>query len=148
MKIIKISLKTNVKNAIDYMIKLFKDNDGEVVFICALSLAISKLILIVEVVKTHIKNLHQINNIDCLVKTLGNTTKRVPKMEVILTKIEPIAKGLGYQSPMDEIEIEKLRNLARKEIEQQIFKKSQMIMRGYRIKRGAQFRISSKYNNN
>src|SRR4051812_27503566 len=120
MKVIKISLNTNVKNAIDYLIKLFTENEKEVVFICALSLAISKLILIVEIVKTQIKDLHQINNIDCLVKTLGNLTKRVPKMEVLLSKIEPVSKGLGYQCPMEDSEIEKLREIARKEIEQQM----------------------------
>jgi hypothetical protein len=147
MKIIKISLKTNVKNAIDYLLNLFKENDKEVVFICALSLAISKLILIVEIVKTKVENLHQINNIDCLVKNISNTIKRVPKMEVLLSKIEPVSKGLGYQSPMDESEIEKLRNLARREIEQQMIRKSQMIMRGCRVRRGAYFRISSKYKN-
>jgi hypothetical protein len=145
MRVIKISLKTNVKNAIDYMINLFKENDKEVVFICALSLAISKLILIVEIVKTKIENLHQVNNIDCLIRNIGGAVKRVPKMEVLLSRIEPVSKGLGYQSPMDESKIEELRALARVQIEQQMIRKSQQIMRGGRVRRGAHFRISPKY---
>jgi hypothetical protein len=145
MKIVKISLKTNVKNAIDYLLDLFKNNDKEVVYICALSLAISKLILIVEIIKTQIKNLHQVNNIDCLIKNINGVIKRVPKMEVIISKIEPIAKGLGYQCPMDNSEVEKIRNYLQNEIREQMIRKSQMIIRGKRVVRGSHFKISSKY---
>jgi hypothetical protein len=136
MKIIKISINTNVKNAIDHIEKILNENINEIVYICALSLAISKLILIVEIIKTKVLGLHQLNNIDCLVinNTKGEEVKRLPKMEVLLSRLEPSTKGAGYQSPFDMF----------------VFRKAgewkTRYVRGANVKkRGSNFKISSKY---
>ncbi len=112
--IIKISFDTNVKNAVSYTIMLFEKKKYDSVVLCGLSLAISKVILIAEVVKTKIKNLHQINNIDCLMakdKFNADVDKRVPKLDIILTTKEPLNKGNGYQEPMSEEEVDLLASI-------------------------------------
>jgi hypothetical protein len=84
------------------------------VVICGLSLAINKVILVAEVVKSQIKNLHQTNNIDCLIsndKFDHSIEKMVPKLEIILSKVEPKNKGTGYQKPMSEADFNKLKTL-------------------------------------
>ena len=111
MSIVKISTGTNVKNAIDYVIDLFINKKHESVKIIGLSQAITKVILIVEIIKTRIKNLHQINYIDCVIardKFDCNKSKNVPKIDVILTTKEPKEKGNGYQMPLNDEEFKKL----------------------------------------
>jgi DNA-binding protein len=101
--VIKISYETKVKSAINYVLEILEHREN--VLICGLSLAISKVILIAEIVKNKIGNLHQINNIDCLnIKDQNDTLKikRVPKLDILLSKSEPENKGLGYQPPADE----------------------------------------------
>jgi hypothetical protein len=108
---LKICFDTNVKNAINYVIHLFRDKKKESVKLIGLSLAISKVILIAEVVKTHIKKLHQVTNIDCLItkdKFNPEKIKRVPKLEILLTVNEPNIKGDGYQRPMTDNELSDL----------------------------------------
>lgn len=102
----KISLDTDVRKAIDHIEGLFKDKGYHTICICGLSLAISKVILISEIVKTHVAGLHQITNIDCLVTKKGDgEVKRTPKLDIILTRNEPDFKGMGYQKPLTFSEI-------------------------------------------
>jgi hypothetical protein len=111
MKIVKISFDTNVKNAIDYIIDLFENKHIESVKIIGLSQAITKVILIVEVIKARIQNLHQTNQIDSIVardKYDSNQTKNVPRVDILLSTKEPDEKGNGYQIPLNEIEFKKL----------------------------------------
>ncbi len=133
MKIIKISLNTNVKNTIDEIEKILNEKVDEIVYFCALSLAMSKLILIVEIIKTKVLGLHQLNKIDCLVvnNTKGEEMKRIPKMEILLTRLEPSVKDEGYQSPFDMFKFRE---------------KKVRYVRGANVKkRGANFKVSLKY---
>ncbi len=99
--VIKISYDTNVKSAINFVLDALKHREN--ILICGLSLAISKVILIAEIVKSKIENIHQINNIDCLiVNDKFDKVKRVPKLDILLSLIEPESKGLGYQAPVYE----------------------------------------------
>lgn len=115
-KIIKISFDTNVKNAISYVINLFENKKYDKVILSGLSLAISKVILITEVVKMKIKDLHQINNIDCLItkdKFNSQIEKRVPKLDITLSKSEPLnkEKETGYQKPLSKDHIDILNSI-------------------------------------
>jgi hypothetical protein len=118
--IVKISLNTNVRNAIDFVMDLFQNKNAMTVYICGLSLAISKVILVAEIVKTKIIGLHQLNNIDCVISNskssygYGSEDKRTPKLDIILTKFEPDHKGMGYQYPMDIKDIKVLHKIRKK----------------------------------
>jgi DNA-binding protein len=113
--VIKISHDTKVKSAINFVLETLKHREN--ILICGLSLAISKVILIAEIVKNKIGNLHQINNIDCL--NISDQSepfkiKRIPKLDILLSRSEPENKGLGYQPPADgniNFELWKLKNL-------------------------------------
>jgi hypothetical protein len=126
-KSIYISLETNVKNTISNIIQYFQNPKNETIYLIGLNQAISKVILIAEIVKTKIFNLHQINNMDILITDNSNKInkeedegdiKRTPKFEIILSKIEPLEKGSGYQKPLTEEEI--------KILHEQYFKKTPM----------------------
>ena len=113
-KTIKISLDTNVKSVISYIIEYFQNENNDTIYLTGLNLAISKVILIAEIVKIKIRNLHQINNMDCLITDNSykvnkendeGDLKRIPKFEIILTKKEPLVKGFGYQNPLTDEEI-------------------------------------------
>lgn len=113
-KPIKISLDTNVKNTISSIVDYLEKDENETVYLTGLNFAISKVILIAEIVKIKIRNLHQINNMDCLIANNSykinkesdeGDIKRIPKFEIILTKKEPLEKGFGYQSPLTDEEI-------------------------------------------
>jgi hypothetical protein len=126
-KSIYISLETNVKNTISNIIQYFQNPKNETIYLIGLNQAISKVILIAEIVKTKIFNLHQINNMDSLITDNSNKInkeedegdiKRTPKFEIILSKIEPLEKGSGYQKPLTEEEI--------KILHKQYFKKTPM----------------------
>jgi hypothetical protein len=117
-EVIKVSYDTDVKKAINYIEYALTKKCKNTILICGLNLAISKVILIAEIVKTRIKNLHQINKIDCLIsndKFDDSLEKRVPKLEIILTTKEPINKGMGYQNPISEDDYKKL-ELMEKEV--------------------------------
>lgn len=137
--IIKVSLKTNVKKAVNYIFDIFTNNKYDTIQIIGLSQAISKLILITEVVKSKFNDLHQINHIDSVITKVrtpmisGSITrvKRTPKLAITLTRIEPTEKGVGYQKPIcyDNLSlIEYLNN-----------KKNQL--RGRRVHRGPNFKV-------
>lgn len=113
-KPIKISLDTNVKNSISAIVDYLDKEFNDTVYLTGLNFAISKVILIAEIVKIKIKNLHQINNMDCLIANNSfklnkspdeGDNKMIPKFEILLTKIEPIEKSLGYQRPLTDQEI-------------------------------------------
>lgn len=118
-KPIKISLETNVKNMITSIVDYLNNQQNHTVYLTGLNTAISKVILIAEIVKIKIRNLHQINDLDCLISNNTyklnknpdeNDIKMIPKFEIILTKIEPVLKGSGYQKPLTDEEIERLRD--------------------------------------
>lgn len=106
---VKISLDTDVHQAIDFICNLFQIQKFDTIKICGLSKAIRKVVLITEIVKTKVNGLYQINNIDCLSKKGGypNHSNQddmglVPRLEVLLSFIEPTKeekKNLGYQAP-------------------------------------------------
>jgi len=113
-KAIKISLNTNVKNTISSIIEYLQEENNHTVFLTGLNFAISKVVLIAEIVKIKIRNLHQINTMDSLIANNSynyykegdeGDIKRIPKFEIVLTKIEPFEKGSGYQKPLTEEEI-------------------------------------------
>ena len=116
-KPIKISLDTNVKNTISFIVEYLNNESNDTVYLTGLNFAISKVILIAEIVKIKIKNLHQINNMDCLIANNSSKihkspdegdNKMIPKFEIVLTKIDPFEKGLGYQRPLTVEEIKQL----------------------------------------
>jgi hypothetical protein len=112
--IVKISFDTDVKKAINYVNWLLLIKNYESVILCGLNQAINKVILITEVVKSQIKNIHQINNIDCLItrdKFDPSKEKMIPKIEILLSLVEPQNKGNGYQKPMSEIDFLKIKSL-------------------------------------
>ncbi len=124
-KTIKISLATNVKTTISSILEYLEKEENETVHLTGLNLAISKVILIAEIVKVKIRDLHQINNMDCLIEYNSNKinkeindkdVKRIPKFDIILTKKQPVEKGFGYQSPLSNEEIEKLNDFFMKKI--------------------------------
>lgn len=142
-KSIKISLDTNVKNTISHIIEYFENEEEEndTIYLTGLNLAISKVILIAEIVKIKIKNLHQINNMDCLIvdnslkinkEADEGDIKRVPKFEIILTKKEPLEKGSGYQRPLNEDEIkilsERYFNKINSKIKEKIMKRNNLLL--------------------
>ena len=106
---VKISLDTDVHQAIDFICNLFQIQKFDTIKICGLSKAIRKVVLITEIVKTKVKGLYQINNIDCLSKKGSHSNYSnqddmglVPRLEVLLSFIEPTKEeknNLGYQAP-------------------------------------------------
>lgn len=112
--IVKISYDTDVKKAINYVNWLLLIKNNESVMLCGLNQAINKVILITEVVKSQIKNIHQINNIDCLItrdKFDSSKEKMIPKIEILLSLVEPQNKGNGYQKPLSEVDFLKIKSL-------------------------------------
>ena len=100
-----------ISTAVITLIDLFENKHIESVKIIGLSQAITKVILIVEVIKARIQNLHQTNQIDSIVardKYDPNQTKNVPRVDILLSTKEPNEKGNGYQIPLNEIEFKKL----------------------------------------
>lgn len=111
---IKISQDTDVHSAIDFICDLFTNKKYETIKILGLSNAIKKVILIVEVVKSKIEGLYQINEIGGFRgKTMKDKTtdteifmedQFVPRIEILLTLIPPSEeekKLAGYQEPSD-----------------------------------------------
>lgn len=134
-KTIKISLDTNVKSVISYIIEYFQNDNNDTIYLTGLNLAISKVILIAEIVKIKIRNLHQINNMDCLITDNSNKVnkendegdlKRIPKFEIILTKKEPLVKGFGYQNPLTD---EEIRILSERLLNNSVIKKERILVR-------------------
>lgn len=137
-KPIKISLDTNVKNTISAIVEYLESDSNDTVYLTGLNFAISKVILIAEIVKIKIKNLHQINNMDCLIANNAYKihkspdeadNKMIPKFEIVLTKIEPFEKGLGYQKPLTDAEIKVLSDRYLEKTTQKI--KDKIIRRDY-----------------
>ena len=99
---VKISLDTDVHQAIDFITNLFINQHFEKIIICGLSKAIRKVVLITEIVKTKVNGLFQINKIDCL-KKRGKTNEydddmgMVPRLEIILSTKEPSNEEKSYQ---------------------------------------------------
>jgi len=151
-KQIKVSLDTNVKNMISSIVDYLSNESNDTVFLTGLSTAISKVILIAEIVKIKIKDLHQINNLDCLIANNSHKInknpdesdiKMIPKFEIELTKIEPIEKGSGYQSPLTDQEINLLRNVYLEKTTQNI--KEKILKRDYLLaKRIGRLRLIPK----
>jgi len=150
-KPIKISLDTNVKNTISSIVEYLDNEINDTVYLTGLNFAISKVILIAEIVKIKIKNLHQINNMDCLIannsyklnKSPDEGNKMIPKFEIVLTKLEPIEKGLGYQKPLTNVEIKQLSDRYLEKATQKI--KEKIIKRDYLLaKRIARLRLIPK----
>lgn len=106
---IKISQDTDVHFTIDFIYDLFINQKYKTIIICGLSKAITKVVLIAEIIKLKVKGLHQINKIDCLninkrIDDSGKLDERkmVPRMEIRMTFIEPNEKekeNMGYQKP-------------------------------------------------
>ena len=106
--IVRLSSRTNVRGVIKYIVDLFNEKKHEFVTISGLNQAISNVVLVAEVVKTQILGLHQTNTIDCVVMAGDGDQereRRTPKLEIILSKIEPTTKTSGYQKPYSESEV-------------------------------------------
>jgi DNA-binding protein len=106
---IRVSLKTNLRKVTNYIISLFEDKQFDSVYICGLNKAINKIVLIAEIVKLHVGNLHQTNKIDSLllkertpiISGAISRVKRIPKLDIVLSLKEPEVKEEGYQQPYE-----------------------------------------------
>ncbi len=107
---IKIGANTRVGGVISYILSLFNQNTFKDVTISAIGGAIGTLVNVVEVVKAEVPNLHQNNKISTVsYQTLDPSDKVVqerlyPKMETVLSILEPKEKGDGYQKPLEDNE--------------------------------------------
>ena len=97
---IKISEENDVHETIDFIFKLLTEKNYKFIILSGLNTAIKKVVLITEIIKSKIPNLHQINDINSLDK---ENEKMVPRLSIKLT-FEPTdeEKQLkGYQSPLN-----------------------------------------------
>jgi len=112
--IVRISTRTNVKGVIRYIVELFQTKKFNDVTISGLNQAIAQVVLVSEVVKSKIQELHQVNTIDCLIVNATDNSgkqeviRRTPKLEIFLSKTEPKSKPYGYQKPYTEEEFKNI----------------------------------------
>lgn len=107
----KISINSNVDEIILNITKDFQKNYD--VRIMGLNSAISKVVLICEILKTKINGIHQLCNISSLSNDENNYNcdKLMPRLDILLSLKEPDLKGFGYQSPsINKTLIDKIEN--------------------------------------
>ena len=97
--LVKISLKTNIKSIINYSNYLLKKKDLKYITLSGLNNAIKRVIIVAEIMKVKVQNLHQMTKIDSVVFVNKDNQTIMPRMEITLSKFEPIKKEYGYQGP-------------------------------------------------
>merc|ERR1712032_1804500 len=113
--LIRIGANTRVRSVINYCLVLLK-KDVKELNLNAMGGAIGSLIVIAENVKLLHPGLFQTNTISTInsqtVDGTGNVLqqKLFPKLEVVLTTVQPDAKNIGYQAALSEEEREKILN--------------------------------------
>merc|ERR1712222_208951 len=111
--LIRIGANTRVRSVINYCLVLLK-KDVKELNLNAMGGAIGSLIVIAENVKLLHPGLFQTNTISTInsqtVDGTGNVLqqKLFPKLEVVLTTVQPDAKNIGYQAALSEEEREKM----------------------------------------
>lgn len=145
---IKVSFKTDVLRAVERASEAFKNN--EVVKFSAINSGISKLILIVEITKIKIEDLHQVNSIETLTKESeqgqeggneGGRTQYLTAFRVELSKNKPtnIATGYIYQAPYTKEHIEAVRSVKNEADDSEGFRGGRGFGRGGRGRGGRGF---------
>jgi hypothetical protein len=111
---VKIGVGSSVRSVIRYSNILFKEKNLRDITFSAIGGAISKLLNVVEVLRTTNGGLYQVNKIGTVVyQTVDNqgnasSQRLFPKLEVILTLDEPKDKNEGFQDKLNEEERTKL----------------------------------------
>merc|ERR1712222_184734 len=111
--LIRIGANTRVRSVINYCLVLLK-KDVKELNLNAMGGAIGSLIVIAENVKLLHPGLFQTNTISTInsqtVDGTGNVLqqKLFPKLEVVLTTVQPDAKNIGYQAALSDEEREKM----------------------------------------
>ena len=116
----KIGSSTDIKVIIDEIIYLFQNFDKNQkiqVRLLALNTTICKVVLISVVIKSRLKNIHQIINLGSLENSY-DIDNVIPTMEVILSNTEPINKDnhTGYTAPYTITELYKLNTIKKSNI--------------------------------
>merc|ERR1712032_768893 len=110
--LIRIGANTRVRSVINYCLVLLK-KDVKELNLNAMGGAIGSLIVIAENVKLLHPGLFQTNTISTINSQTVDGTENVlqqklfPKLEVVLTTVQPDAKNIGYQAALSEEEREK-----------------------------------------
>jgi hypothetical protein len=97
--LVKISLKSDVRNIIKYAVYLLKKKGLDYIVLSGLNQAITRVIFVAETVKVQIPGLHQINCISNMSFPDKDYLIVLPKMEITLSKIEMSRNHYGYQAP-------------------------------------------------
>ena len=121
-KDIKVDLNIEIKSIIDYSIYLMKQKEQQEIRLSAIGSSIGKLIEIVEILKLYLPGIYQNNRLATICYESINLNEKTPdhlypKLEITLSKKEPIIKNEGYQGALQEemrIIIEKYFNKERK----------------------------------
>lgn len=124
----KIGLATNINMSISNIISIFqsKVNDNIEIKLLGLNTAISKVVLMSEVIKSRLKGIHQVLSIGCYdynkddkdqindkkskkKSNISNDVEKLtPKIEITLSNFEPLNKTEGYQKPYSIYQLYKL----------------------------------------
>ena len=112
-----IGVHTNCNEVVGELIDLFNNNKNKKieVLIQGLNTAISKVVLVSEVVKSRVKGIHQNLELGCFDSTNIDIDKIIPKIEIYLSNFEPENKSIGYQAPYDMKKLYQLNTLTIKE---------------------------------
>lgn len=121
----KIGNTTNIQDIVTTMIQYFFKYKISIKLI-ALNKAITKAVLIAEVIRSRLKNIHQIINIGCINndEMYSNVDHLVPKIEIFLMNFEPDAtfKQEGYSAPYPMNLLYKLNTIKKSEIKEKVLK--------------------------
>jgi len=106
--LIKITFKTKIVTVIERIEELLKSHDK--VILSAINSGISNLVLITEIAKVKLGDLHQVNSLETLKSPSNNDDNRERistrfKVELSKTKITP-SSGSFYQAPYTKEEID------------------------------------------
>jgi hypothetical protein len=97
--LVKISLKTDLRKILAYVQYLLKKKELDFVVLSGLDRAIKRVIVVAEIMKVKMPNLHQVNVIDHVIFKNNEGEVFLPKMEITLSHLEPAIKTYGYQAP-------------------------------------------------
>lgn len=117
---IRVSGRTNVLNGVERVEEAFKKFEN--VTISGINEGISKVLLITEIVKLKIKDLHQYNLIETITRKVHEENKEQDsdehlrystkfKVELYKSKLETPPKGAFYEAPYTEEEITKIKEV-------------------------------------
>jgi len=136
--LVKISLKTDVRNIIKYAVYLLKKRGLDYIVLSGLNQAITRVVLVAEIVKIKIPGLHQINSISNMSFPDKEYLTVLPKMEITLSKIEISKDHYGYQAPysLEHIKLVKSFKIIRKS--------NNNLNKSFQLKRFSYYKKSNK----